>query len=66
MQAFNESCVASGSDDGNLFLWTKEGEGQEGKLVAVLEGDDSVVNVAESHPTLPVIAVSGIDPTGKY
>lgn len=31
----------------------------------ILEGDGSVVNVIEGHPTLPLIAVSGIDTTVK-
>jgi len=53
--------VASGSDDGNFFIWKKS----SGDLVDVLEGDDSVVNVIEGHPTLPLVAVSGIDSTIK-
>jgi len=52
--------VASGSDDGNFFIWKKSGE-----LVDILEGDGSVVNVIEGHPTLPLVAVSGIDTTIK-
>ncbi|KAG6378944.1 WD40 repeat-like protein [Boletus reticuloceps] len=53
--------VTSGSDDGNFFIWKKS----SGELVDVLEGDDSVVNVIEGHPTLPLVAVSGIDTTIK-
>ncbi|EGO01923.1 hypothetical protein SERLA73DRAFT_177558 [Serpula lacrymans var. lacrymans S7.3] len=53
--------VASGSDDGNFFIWHKS----DGKLVDILEGDGSVVNVIEGHPHLPLIAVSGIDTTIK-
>ncbi|KIJ70527.1 hypothetical protein HYDPIDRAFT_105273 [Hydnomerulius pinastri MD-312] len=53
--------VTSGSDDGNFFIWNKS----SGELVDVLEGDDSVVNVIEGHPTLPLVAVSGIDTTIK-
>ncbi|KAF8558753.1 WD40 repeat-like protein [Imleria badia] len=53
--------VTSGSDDGNFFIWKKS----NGELVDVLEGDDSVVNVIEGHPTLPLVAVSGIDTTIK-
>lgn len=53
--------VASGSDDGNFFIWKKS----SGELVDVLEGDDSIVNVIEGHPTLPLVAVSGIDTTIK-
>lgn len=53
--------VASGSDDGNFFLWEKA----TGRLHGIYEGDGSVVNVIESHPRLPVLAVSGIDTTVK-
>ncbi|KLO15698.1 WD40 repeat-like protein [Schizopora paradoxa] len=53
--------VASGSDDGNFFLWEKS----TGHVHGIYEGDGSVVNVIESHPRLPVLAVSGIDTTVK-
>jgi WD repeat-containing protein 42A len=57
----NDEYVTSGSDDGNFFIWNKA----TGKVHGVLEGDGSVVNVIESHPRLPLIAVSGIDTTVK-
>ncbi len=53
--------VASGSDDGNFFLWEKG----SGRLHGIYEGDGSVVNVIEAHPRLPLLAVSGIDTTVK-
>nr|XP_019044312.1 hypothetical protein I302_07596 [Kwoniella bestiolae CBS 10118]OCF23242.1 hypothetical protein I302_07596 [Kwoniella bestiolae CBS 10118] len=53
--------VCSGSDDGNFFVWDKE----TGRLEGIWEGDGSVVNVMEQHPTLPLVAVSGIDNTVK-
>ena len=53
--------VASGSDDGNFFLWEKD----TGKLHGIYEGDESVVNVIEQHPRLPLLACSGIDTTVK-
>lgn len=53
--------IASGSDDGYFFVWDKE----SGRLEGIWEGDGSVVNVMEQHPTLPLIAVSGIDSTVK-
>ncbi|XP_023338808.1 DDB1- and CUL4-associated factor 8 [Eurytemora carolleeae] len=50
--------VISGSDCGNVFFWDKETEG----IVNIFHGDDNgVVNVLESHPTLPVLATSGLD-----
>ena len=53
--------MASGSDDGNFFIWNKP----TGTLHGIYEGDSSVVNMVEGHPTLPLIAVSGIDTTVK-
>ncbi|OCF32192.1 hypothetical protein I316_06106 [Kwoniella heveanensis BCC8398] len=53
--------ICSGSDDGNFFVWDKD----TGRLEGIWEGDGSVVNVVEQHPTLPLIACSGIDSTVK-
>ncbi|KAJ9090733.1 hypothetical protein QFC19_009475 [Naganishia cerealis] len=53
--------VGSGSDDGNFFVWDKI----TGRLEGIWEGDSSVVNVIEQHPSLPLCAVSGIDSTVK-
>ncbi|CAD6574820.1 MAG: hypothetical protein TREMPRED_001230 [Tremellales sp. Tagirdzhanova-0007] len=53
--------VCSGSDDGHFFVWDKE----TGRLEGIWEGDGRVVNVMEQHPTLPLVAVSGIDNTVK-
>lgn len=53
--------VCSGSDDGNFFVWDKA----SGALEGVWEGGTDVVNVVEQHPTLPVLAVAGIDNTPK-
>ncbi|KAG6333773.1 hypothetical protein ID866_5321, partial [Astraeus odoratus] len=53
--------VTSGSDDGNFFIWDKI----SGEVVDIFEGDENIVNVIEGHPTLPLIAVSGIDTTVK-
>ncbi|KAF5369926.1 hypothetical protein D9758_001012 [Tetrapyrgos nigripes] len=53
--------VASGSDDGNFFIWEKT----SGRLHGLYEGDGNVVNVIEPHPHLPLVAVSGIDHTVK-
>ena len=48
----------SGSDCGNIFIWDKESEA----IVKVMHGDEAgVVNVLESHPSLPVLATSGLD-----
>ncbi|KAJ3036228.1 hypothetical protein HDV00_002983 [Rhizophlyctis rosea] len=54
--------IASGSDDGSLLIWDKK----TAKVVQVLRGDESVVNVVQQHPFLGVtLAVSGIDDSVK-
>ncbi|CAO1637093.1 unnamed protein product [Jaminaea pallidilutea] len=53
--------VVSGSDDGHFFIWDSE----TSKLLGIWQGDGSVVNVVVPHPTLPVLAVSGIDDSVK-
>ncbi|KAF8812472.1 WD40 repeat-like protein [Phlegmacium glaucopus] len=57
----NDDSVASGSDDGNFFIWDKH----NGRLQGIYEGDSSVVNIIEGHPYFPLVAVSGIDNTVK-
>lgn len=50
--------IVSGSDCGHVFLWDKETE----QIVQYLTGDDNgAINVLEAHPTLPVLATSGLD-----
>ncbi|KAI8850953.1 WD40-repeat-containing domain protein [Chytridium lagenaria] len=49
--------VMSGSDDGRLFIWSKD----SGEVINVLRGDKSVVNCIAPNPLDPFIAVSGID-----
>ncbi|KAI8348017.1 WD40-repeat-containing domain protein [Choanephora cucurbitarum] len=53
--------VVSGSDGGYLFVWDKKTT----KLVEILHADEEVVNVVKGHPSLPILAVSGIDSTTK-
>ncbi|KAJ2542754.1 hypothetical protein GGF49_002634 [Coemansia sp. RSA 1853] len=48
--------VASGSDDGCLFIWDR----QTMNIVQLVRGDNDVVNIIEGHPALPIIAISGI------
>ncbi|KAG0588493.1 hypothetical protein KC19_2G246800 [Ceratodon purpureus] len=57
----NSEYVVSGSDCGRIFIWKKKG----GKLVAMMKGDDAVVNCLEPHPHATVLATSGIDETVK-
>merc|ERR1712150_319102 len=47
--------VVSGSDDGHIFFWSREGE----DIVHIVEGDENgVVNCLEPHPNLPWMAPS--------
>ncbi|PRP75833.1 hypothetical protein PROFUN_15520 [Planoprotostelium fungivorum] len=55
------SFLATGSDCGNLFVWEKS----SGNLVQRIKGDHSIVNGVTPHPTLPHIAVCGIDSFAK-
>jgi len=53
--------ILSGSDDGNFFIYDKE----TSEVIGIFEGDSSVVNVMQPHPSLPLIAISGIDDTPR-
>ena len=57
----SDEFISSGSEDGNFFLWEKSSK----KVHGIYEGDESIVNVVEDHPWLPLLAVSGIDKTIK-
>jgi len=54
--------VASGSDDGRWFIWSKK----TGRLIKMLNGDENVVNCVQSHPFDCAVATSGIDNTIKF
>lgn len=56
---FGPNCeyVMSGSDCGHIFIWKKKG----GRLVRVMEGDRRIVNQVEPHPSIPVLASSGLE-----
>lgn len=50
--------VVSGSDCGNIFFWDRETEA----IVQWMAGDENgVVNCLEPHPSIPVLATSGLD-----
>lgn len=57
----NTEYVVSGSDCCRVFIWKKRG----GKLVALLKGDQAVVNCLEPHPYATILATSGIEDTVK-
>ncbi|KAL3285002.1 hypothetical protein HHI36_019131 [Cryptolaemus montrouzieri] len=49
--------VMSGSDCGHIFIWDRH----TGKLKMLMQADQHVVNCLQPHPTLPLLATSGID-----
>lgn len=52
----HDDLVACGSDDGKVFIF----DASTGRPVKVLDADDDVANCVQCHPTLPVLATSGI------
>ncbi|XP_061530965.1 WD and tetratricopeptide repeats protein 1 isoform X2 [Phycodurus eques] len=50
--------IVSGSDDGSFFIWEKETT----NLVRIMQGDESIVNCLQPHPSYCFLASSGIDP----
>eukprot|EP00892_Ulva_mutabilis_P007316 jgi/Ulvmu1/4957/UM207_0001.1 len=54
----DDEFIASGSDCGHLFVWSK----RDGRLRRMLHGDSHVLNCVEPHPHQPLtVATSGID-----
>jgi WD and tetratricopeptide repeats protein 1 len=53
----NGELIIAGSDDGNVYLW----ERKTNILRGVYKSDKAIVNCVQPHPTLPLIATSGID-----
>ncbi|XP_064539451.1 DDB1- and CUL4-associated factor 8 isoform X2 [Drosophila montana] len=50
--------IISGSDCGNIFFWDKNTEA----VINFVKGDHAgVVNCLEQHPSMPVLATSGLD-----
>ncbi|RUS86044.1 hypothetical protein EGW08_006198 [Elysia chlorotica] len=50
--------IVSGSDCGHVYFWDKQTEA----IINFQTGDDTgVINALEPHPTLPVLATSGLD-----
>ena len=53
--------VTSGSDDGRIFIWSRH----TGRLVNILTSDDQSVAAVVAHPSMPVLASAGSEPTIK-
>uniref|UniRef100_A0A1Y1LGV7 Uncharacterized protein n=2 Tax=Photinus pyralis TaxID=7054 RepID=A0A1Y1LGV7_PHOPY len=54
--------VMSGSDCGHIFIWDRK----SADLKMLLQADQHVVNCLQPHPTLPILATSGIDHDIKF
>ena len=54
---FGDNYVLSGSDDGHIYGWDLESE----HIVCFLKADEGIVNCLNVHPTLPILASSGLD-----
>ncbi|XP_076810630.1 WD and tetratricopeptide repeats protein 1-like [Clavelina lepadiformis] len=50
--------IIAGSDDGAFFIWEKKTT----NLVLAMQGDGSIVNCVQPHPSVCMLATSGIDP----
>lgn len=57
----HDDLVAAGSDDGSVFIY----DAVTGQVVNILHADEDVANCVQCHPTLPVLATSGIEHTIK-
>lgn len=57
----HDELVAAGSDDGFVFIY----DATTGQVVKILQADEDVANCVQCHPTLPVLATSGIEHTIK-
>ncbi|VDO94965.1 unnamed protein product [Soboliphyme baturini] len=53
--------VVAGSDDGQFFIWEKK----TGNIVRILHGDESIVNCLQPHPSVCLLATSGIETAVK-
>jgi len=53
----NGEYIASGSDDGHLFIWDR----LTGELLMSRLSDADVVNCVLAHPFLPILVTSGLD-----
>ncbi|KAK2588472.1 hypothetical protein KPH14_004455 [Odynerus spinipes] len=54
----NGQYIVAGSDDGSFFIWDRNTT----NIVRVLRGDDRIVNCLQPHPSICLLATSGIDP----
>ena len=50
--------IIAGSDDGSFFIWDR----YTTNIIQILQGDGSIVNCLQPHPSSCLLATSGIDP----
>ncbi|XP_058802060.1 WD and tetratricopeptide repeats protein 1-like [Phymastichus coffea] len=50
--------IIAGSDDGSFFIWDR----YTTNIARVLKGDQRIVNCLQPHPSMCLLATSGIDP----
>ncbi|XP_034478736.1 WD and tetratricopeptide repeats protein 1 [Drosophila innubila] len=53
----NGEFIVAGSDDGNFYIW----DGKTAKIRAVYRADSAIVNCVQPHPSISMLATSGID-----
>ncbi|XP_068146811.1 WD and tetratricopeptide repeats protein 1 [Drosophila tropicalis] len=53
----NGEFIVAGSDDGNFYIW----EGDTGKICSAYRADSAIVNCVQPHPSICMLATSGID-----
>ncbi|XP_045499003.1 WD and tetratricopeptide repeats protein 1 isoform X2 [Colias croceus] len=49
--------LAAGSDDGSMFVWSR----RSGNIVRCLRADESILNCVQLHPSMFLLATSGIE-----
>lgn len=57
----DDSLVACGSDDGRIFIY----EASTGACIRTITADEDIVNCIQCHPSLPILATSGIESVVK-
>lgn len=53
--------IVAGSDDGALYIWDK----QTTNLLKAIQADMNIVNCVQVHPSISMLATSGIEPNVK-
>ena len=54
----DDEFIVAGSDDGNIYFWDEKST----NVICALKADSSISNIVQPHPSLCLLASSGIDP----